>query len=161
MSNKFREKNIKIRLHYCFDDMINIKNLDPSEIKKIKNHTKAFAFIAFRYVTIKGLSYIKVKSINPLYLILIKYMSALKITNGHKHLTLVPTDKIKDTLKSKKNHGTNQSLIRSITNNLDNSDKNYLKINLNLDNDLPLELVGISYIIIVIRSIFREAANTI
>ena len=40
MSNKFREKNIKIRLHYCFDDMINIKNLDPSEIKKDKESHK-------------------------------------------------------------------------------------------------------------------------
>ena len=72
MSINLEKKNIKIRLQYCFNDMINIKNLDPNKIKRIKSHTKIFVLIAFEYVTIKGLSYIKVKSINCSYLISIK-----------------------------------------------------------------------------------------
>ena len=32
MSDKFKKIN-KNRTHYCFDDMVNIKNLDPSKIK--------------------------------------------------------------------------------------------------------------------------------
>ena len=33
MSNKFKEIYIKNRTHYVFDDMIDIKNLDPNKIK--------------------------------------------------------------------------------------------------------------------------------
>ena len=33
MSNKFKEIVIKNRTYYFFDDMVNIKDLDPNEIK--------------------------------------------------------------------------------------------------------------------------------
>ena len=32
MSNKFKEIDIKNRIYYFFDDMINIKNLDRNKI---------------------------------------------------------------------------------------------------------------------------------
>ena len=33
MRNKFKDINIKNRTYYFFDDMINIKNLDPNKNK--------------------------------------------------------------------------------------------------------------------------------
>ena len=33
MCNKFKDINIKNRTYYFFDDMINIKNLDPNKNK--------------------------------------------------------------------------------------------------------------------------------
>ena len=33
MSNKFKEIDIKNRTYYFFDDMINVKNSNPNEIK--------------------------------------------------------------------------------------------------------------------------------
>ena len=33
MSNKFKDVNIKNRIHYFFNDMINIENFDPNNIK--------------------------------------------------------------------------------------------------------------------------------
>ena len=33
MGNKFNEIDIKNHAYYFFDDMINVKNLDPNEIK--------------------------------------------------------------------------------------------------------------------------------
>ena len=33
MCNKFKDINIKNRTYYFFDDMINIKNLDPNKSK--------------------------------------------------------------------------------------------------------------------------------
>ena len=33
MSNKFKDKEIKNPTNYFFNDMINIKNLDPNKIK--------------------------------------------------------------------------------------------------------------------------------
>ena len=43
MSHKLKEKNIKNQTYYCFDDMNNIKNLDPTKIK-MKNHAKILLF---------------------------------------------------------------------------------------------------------------------
>ena len=33
MNNKFKEIGIKNRTYYFFDDLVNIKNLDPNKIK--------------------------------------------------------------------------------------------------------------------------------
>ena len=33
MSNKFKDVNIKNRIYYFFNDMINIENFDPDNIK--------------------------------------------------------------------------------------------------------------------------------
>ena len=66
-------------------------------------------------------------------------------------MTLVPTDESKDTLKSiKKLWNKIRYFIRSITNNLDNYDKKYMKIKFNSDDDLPC------YMIIVFRSAFHK-----
>ena len=54
-------------------------------------------------------------------------------------MTLLSTDKCKDTLK--KGWITIEQIrdiIRSITNNSDNYDEQYLKIKFNSDDDLPL-----------------------
>ena len=40
-----KQINIKNRTYYFFNDMINIKNFDPSLIKIDKNHTKILVFI--------------------------------------------------------------------------------------------------------------------
>ena len=42
--NKLRETNIKNRMYYYFDDLINIKYLDPKNIKVMKNNAKIFLF---------------------------------------------------------------------------------------------------------------------
>ena len=40
-----KQINIKNGTYYFFNDMINIKNFDPSLIKIDKNHTKILVFI--------------------------------------------------------------------------------------------------------------------
>ena len=47
----------------------------------------------------KNLRYIKIKSINPLYLIINKLNGYIEESNQNKYLTLVPTDENKDILK--------------------------------------------------------------
>ena len=55
-------------------------------------------------------------------------------------MTLVPNDESKDTLKRMKNYGKKiRDLIRSITNNSDIYDDKYMKINFNLNDNLPLK----------------------
>ena len=64
MSNKFRDIDIK-NLTYDFFDNINIKNFDPN---KIDENSYNILTYYIGYVTIKDLKYVKITSINPLYL---------------------------------------------------------------------------------------------
>ena len=65
-----KQINIKNRTYYFFNDMINIKDFDPSLIKIGKNHLKNGIYY-IGYITIKSISdYENINSVNPLYLII-------------------------------------------------------------------------------------------
>ena len=72
MSNKVKDIDIKNRAYYIFDDIINIKNSDPNNIKTDERSYKNILIYYIGYATIKDLKYIKINSINPLYLIFSK-----------------------------------------------------------------------------------------
>ena len=62
----------------------------------------------------------------------------IEVNNGTKYLTLVSTDEIKGILKKYEELQNNiKGLIRSITNNLSNYDKKYMKTKFNSDDGLP------------------------
>ena len=48
------------------------------------------------YVTIKDLKYVKISSVNPLYLIFSKVNKYFREINVNKYLTLVPTNESKE-----------------------------------------------------------------
>ena len=57
---------------------------------------KSYKYIIFYYtgyVTIKDSKYVKINSVNPLYLIFNKINGYFEEINGNKYLTLVPTNK--------------------------------------------------------------------
>ena len=65
--NSVKEIDIKNCTYYFFNDMINIKNLDPNKIK-IDEQSNTNIFIYWvGYVTVKNVSYVKINSVNPLY----------------------------------------------------------------------------------------------
>ena len=65
-----KQINIKNRTYYFFNDMINIKNFDPSLIKIDRNSCKHIGIYYIGYITIKSTSnYGNINSVNPLYLI--------------------------------------------------------------------------------------------
>ena len=72
MSDKVKDVDIKNRAYYIFDDIINIKNFDPNNIKTDERSYKNILIYYTGYATIKDLKYIKINSINPLYLIFSK-----------------------------------------------------------------------------------------
>ena len=55
-------------------------------------------------MTAKDLRYVKIKSVNPLNLIINKINEYIEETNGSKYLALVRTNESKDTLKSMKGY---------------------------------------------------------
>ena len=72
MSNKVKDIVIKNWTYYFFTDIINIKHFERDKIKIDEKSYKKILVYYIRYVTIKDLKYVKMNSVNPLYLIFSK-----------------------------------------------------------------------------------------
>ena len=64
-----KEINIKNQTYYLFDDMINLKNFNSSLIKIDKKSYKDIDIDDIGYIIVKDSDYVKINSVNPLYLI--------------------------------------------------------------------------------------------
>ena len=65
-----KEINIKNRTYCFFDDMINIEDFDSNLLKIDKKSYKNIGIYYIGYITVKDSDYIKINSVNPLYLII-------------------------------------------------------------------------------------------
>ena len=106
--NSVKDINIKIRTFNLFDNMTNIKNLDPNNIKIDKKPLKKILI----YYT----GYVKPNRVKPLYHIINKVNGYIDEHNKNKYLALVYDDKNEDTLKKygklwKKNKILDQQVI--------------------------------------------------
>ena len=156
MSNKLKDIDIENHTYYFFNDIINIKNFDPNKIKIVEKSYKNILIYYIGYVTIKNSKYIKINSVNPIYLIINRMNGYFEEINGNKYLTLMKSKK-----KKKKKYeelcSKIRDLIKPITKNSDNYDEKYMKIKYDSDDELPLnKTFEIHSMIIVIRTIFRE-----
>ena len=61
-----REVNIKNRMYYFFDDMINIKDFVSNLLKIDKKLYKNIGIYYIGYITIKYSDYVKINCVNPL-----------------------------------------------------------------------------------------------
>ena len=140
-----KEINIKNRTYYFFNDTINIKNFD---LNQIKTDQKSY----------NNLSYVRISSVDPLYLIIDKVDRYIEENNENKYLTLVSTDKSKGTLKKYTELWDKiKDLIRSITKTPGNYSEKYMKIKFNSDNILPLnKIVKIRNLTVVVKSIMHK-----
>ena len=102
---------------------------------------------------------LKINIVNPLYFIINKVNGYFKEINKSKYLTLVPINQSKE-IMGKKYEGLwskIRDLISSITKNSDDYDEKYIKIQFNLDEELPLnKTIEIRSMIIVARAVFHE-----
>ena len=95
MSNIVKDISIK-NTYYSFDNIISIKHFDPNNIKIDEKSYKNILICYIAYVTIKDSKYVKINSVNSLYLIFNKMNGYFKEINGNKYLTLVPTNESKE-----------------------------------------------------------------
>ena len=136
MSNKVKDIDIKHRTYYFFDDIINIKNFDPHNIKIDEKSYKNILIYYIGYVTIKDSKYVKIDSVSPLYLIFNKVNGYFEEINGNKYLALVHTNENKQKIKKYEELWIKvRDLIRSVTKSLDDYDKICMKIKFNLDDE--------------------------
>ena len=87
-----KEINIKNRTYYFFDNMINIANFDPNLLKIDKKSYKNIDIINIGYITIKDSDYVKIKSVNPLYLVISIVDRYFEGKNGNEYLVFDSAD---------------------------------------------------------------------
>ena len=81
-----KQINIKNRIYYFFNDMINIKNFDPSLTKIDKKSCKNIGIYYIGYMTMKSIrNYENINSVNPLYLIIGDVDGYIEENNGNKY----------------------------------------------------------------------------
>ena len=93
-----KEINIKNRTYYFFDDIINVKNIHSNLLKMSKKSYKDIDIYYNGYITVKDSVYVKILSVNSLYLFINEVDRYLEGINGNKYLALVSTDKNKEVL---------------------------------------------------------------
>ena len=74
-----------------FFEFFNIKSADPNNIKIDKKSYKNILLYYIGQVKIKDWKYVKICSVNPLYLTFNKVHGYFQEINENKYLTLVPT----------------------------------------------------------------------
>ena len=97
MNNKVKDIDIKNRTYYFFNDIINIENFGPNNIKIDENSYKNVLIYYIGYATIK--EYVKNFSVNHLYLIFRNVNGYFEEINKSKCSTLVPTNESKEKIK--------------------------------------------------------------
>ena len=103
MSNKVKDIRIKNHIYYFFDDIIIIKKFDLNNIKKDEKSYNIILTCYIGYVTIKDSKYVRIHSVNPIYLIINKVNEYFEEINKSKYLTLVLTNESKEKIKNMKN----------------------------------------------------------
>ena len=138
--------------------MINIKNFDPNLLKVEKKLYKNIDVYYISYITMKDSDYIKINSINSLYLIINEVDGYLEEMNGYKYWTLVSTDKNKEVLtKYTELWDGIKNSMEKINNKLGEYEKDSMKIKFGWDNSLPLnKTLKLYNMTIIVRSVFEE-----
>ena len=145
--------NIKNQTYYFFNDMTDIKNFYSNLLKIDKKPYKDFDIYYIAYITIKKFSdYENIHSVNPLYLIIHSTTGYCKEKNGEKYLILDTIDKYEEVfsgIKSEKKaiNGGKEMYY----------EKNYAKIGVNTDDDIPLnKKLKFPSLTIIVRCIFQN-----
>ena len=110
-----KQINIKNQTYCFFNDMINIKDVDPNLIKIDKKSYKNIGIYHIGYITIKRISdYENINSVNPLYLMIGEVDGYIEENNENKYLkinTFASTDKNKSVRKNIQSFGMELNII--------------------------------------------------
>ena len=152
-----KQMNIKNRISYFYDDMINIKDFDPNLLKLYKKSFKNISIYYIGYITKKD-EY-KINSVNSLYLLVHEAEVSLKKKEENKYLNIALTDNNSQVFKK---YAEVSSGIKDQIEKINGSEsgeygKDYMKTKFSSNDNLLLnkQLKNLSLTIIV-RSVFEE-----
>ena len=151
-----KEINFKNQRYYFFDDMIDIRNFHSHLLKIDKKSHKDSDIYYIGYITIKKFDDCEnIHSVNRLYLIIHSATGYFKEKNGEKYLIIDSTEKYEEVFSGIKSeiktiNGGKRTVLW----------KNYARIGVNTDNDLPLNKpLKFPGLTIIIRYVFQEGAK--
>ena len=154
-------KQIDIKNHtiYFFNDMINNKDLHWSLIKIDKKSYKNIGI----YILVTSLKtiddYENINGVNLLYVITGKANGYIEENNGNKYLVFISTDGNKNILaKLTKLWDDIKHFIETINEGKkDEYEKDFMKIKLNSDDNLPLnKMLKLHMLTVTVRSVFGD-----
>ena len=148
-----KEINVKNQTYYFFNDMINIKNFHSNLVKIDKKLYKDIDIYYIGHITIKKFGDCEnIHSVNLLYLIIHSTAGHFKEKNHEKYLIVDSTDKYEEVLSGiiseiKALNGGRELLYK----------KNYAKIGINTDDNLPLKKpLKFPTLTIIIRCVLQK-----
>ena len=154
-----KQIDIKNRTYCFYNDIIDLKDFDVGLLKIDKKSYKDIAIYNIGYITIKKIDdYENIYSVNPLYLIIAHASGYIEEKGVNKYLVFDSTDENKELLK-KYNDVFNgiRDKIKEIDSDECDYEKDYMKIEFNSDDDLPLnESLKFHLMPITIRSVLEE-----
>ena len=154
-----RDLNIKYRMYYYFDDIIDIKKFEPDLLKIDKKSHRDFNIYYIGYNMIKKLNncdfdydYENIRSVNPLYLIFHSATGYFKEEYGKKYLIFDSNKKYKEVLSEIKSEIITINGGKELFYEKDN-----VKISVNTDDNVPLnKQLKFLTLIIIIRCVFQK-----
>ena len=153
-----KQINIKNRTYYFYNDIIDLKDIEPNLLKVDKKSYKSIDMYYIGYITFKKIvDYESIYTVNPLYLRINHTSGYIEEKNGNKYLSFDSVDENKEVLKKYADVWDGiKNKIKAINGGEENDyGKDYMKIKFNSDDDLPLnKLLKFHLIIIIIRCVF-------
>ena len=150
---KVKEINIKNQTYYFFDDMIDVKSFHSSLLKIDRKSRKGIDIYYIGYITINKFSGCEnIHSVKPLYLIIHSDTGYFKDKSGEKSIIIDSTEKYKEVFSEIRPE------IETVTGGKKLFyEKNYARIGVNTDDDLPLNKpLKFPTLTIIIRCVFQE-----
>ena len=137
-----KQLNIKNRKYYFYNDIINLKDFDPSLLKLDKKESLLNIDVHYIGYVTKKPEY-NINSVNPLYLLIVELDRFIEEIEGSKYLNIALTDSNEDVLirYTEVWEGIKEQ-IEKINNGLVGEyGKDYKKIKFNSDDNLPLNRI--------------------
>ena len=152
-----KQLNIKNRIYYFYNDLINLKEFDPNLLKLDKKSSMDISIYYIGYVTKR--SEYDIDSLNPIYLLISELDGFIEEKNGSKYLSIALTDSNNDVLaKFAEVWSRIKDQIKKINNgSVGKYGKDYIKIKFDSDDNLPLNKIPkFRVLTIIIRNIFEK-----
>ena len=152
-----KQLNIKNRTYYFYNDLINALNFEPIYLKLDKKTSKDIDIYYIGYVDKNKPEDWRVKSVNPLYLMINKVFCIVGEENGVKYLKI--ENNHSDTVLNKWNQvfDSIKYLINKISNGEVNFNDGFKKIKFISDDSLRLnKLIYFPTLTVVIRRVFKK-----
>ena len=156
---KIKQIDIKNRTYYFYNDMMNLEDFDSDFLKISKKLCKNIGIFNIGYVTIEKFDdWERSCSVNPLYLRVSHANGYIEEKNENKYLIFDTTDKNKELLKKDSDiwSGVKNKIKEAGSCECDYKN-DYMKIEFNSDDDLPLNKpLKFHMMTIIIRSVFED-----